>query len=267
MSAITWIASYPKSGNTWTRALLAQYALDRRIASLEELEREAPDLTNLTNAGQLPSTAGDRPLFIKTHFLPDVSLLGEFADSTAHAIYLVRDPRDVIRSAARHLNIDESKYQQFAEQFLACEGVPDWVLAGWGTWPQSLAAWTSAERVASVFPRARLLVLRYEDLWADTVSTLRRIVAFLGLNDAGDPERLDRAVSNSTLERLRQAEQASESTGLRAFRDPPRHPLIGTGQRGQRLSGIGEHVEAAYKNLLAQDGDFARYARQFGYAD
>jgi hypothetical protein len=265
MSAITWIASYPKSGNTWARALLAQYTLDRRIMSLEELERQAPDLTNLTNAGLLPSPDGEGPLFIKTHFLPDAPLLTVFAETTSQVIYLVRDPRDVIPSAARHLDIDESKYADFAEQFLACEGVPDWVLAGWGTWPQSVAAWTSEERVAAVFPHARLLVVRYEDLCDDPGPVLRRIVSFLGLGATMDADRVDRAVHNSTLERLREAERASAATGLRAFRAPARHPFVGTGRRGQSLAGIGEHLEAAYNKLLAQGGDFAEFVRRFGY--
>lgn len=263
--AITWIASYPKSGNTWTRALLAQYVLDQRIESLDELEQAAPDLTNLTNAGRLPSTEGDGPLFLKTHFLPDVPLLGEFAQRTSHAIYLVRDPRDVIRSAARHLTIDEAKYAEFAELFLTFQGVPDWELAGWGTWPESVRAWTTPERVTAVFPEAKLLVVRYEDLSAETVATLGRIVAFLGLDDGTDTERLTRAVDNSSIARLREAEEASAGSGLRAMREPPRNAFIGSGHRGQSLAELGENVEAAYKNLLALDDDFALYVRQFGY--
>lgn len=263
---IVWIASYPKSGNTWARALLAQYVLDRAIDSLTELEQAAPDLTNLTNAGRLPRTDGATPVLLKTHFLPDVPLLGEFADQTSHAVYLVRDPRDVIRSAARHLDVDESRYAEFAELFIANEGVPDWVLAGWGNWTESVGAWTSPERVEACFPRARLKVVRYEDLWSDPHRVLSSLAAFLCIDDGRHTARVARAVENSTLERLRAVEKASEHDGIQAYREPSHNPFIGTGRRGQPLAGLGERVETAFADLLAEDGAFARVVRQFGYA-
>jgi hypothetical protein len=262
---ITWIASYPKSGNTWARALLAQYLLDRPVGSLAEIEQAAPDLTNLTNAGLLPRVEDESPSLLKTHFLPDVPLLAEFAEQTSHALYLVRDPRDVIRSAARHLDVDEARLAEFAELFVEHEGVPDWVLAGWGSWTESVAAWTSAEHVAECFPGADLRVVRYEDLSERPHEVLAELAVFLGIDDGTDAARIGRAVANSTIERLRAVEKASEHVGIQAYREPPRTPFIGTGRRGQSLAGLGERAAAGYRAALSGDGRFARLARQFGY--
>jgi hypothetical protein len=264
VSPVIWVASYPKSGNTWTRALLASYVSERAVASLDELDSLVPDLTNLTRSGRL-LPHGPGPWIIKTHFLPDAEILREYESATAKAIYLVRNPRDVIFSAARHLDISPSRYADFAEFFITHRGVPEWARIGFGTWPRSVQAWTSPAESGRVLPSAQVLVLKYEDMWDDPVKTLGRIVGFAGLGHGTDPGRVERAVENSSLDKMRAAEKASANTGIRAFRGPPLNPFVGQGLRNQSLASLGEGVEAAYQQLMTQDGEFARCVKQFGY--
>ena len=263
MSRVIWVASYPKSGNTWTRAMLATYVSGRAVASLDELEKLVPDITNLTRAGRLLPD-GQEPSVIKTHFLPDAELLREYDCATARVLYVVRNPRDVIFSAARHLDISELKYAEFAEFFITHRGVPEWTRSGFGTWPQNVRAWTTASP-GQLFSSAQVLVLRYEDMRDDPAGSLRQMVGFLGLDCGIDPSRVEWTVKNCTLEKTRAAERASAGTGIRAFGEPPRNPFVGQGLRNQSLARLGVAVEAAYNQLLIQDQEFSSCVRQFRY--
>ncbi len=128
MGKIIWLASYPKSGNTWLRILLTNYwrngdqpasinqleptplassrilfddlvGIESANLSHDEIDRFRPAFY-LRWANQHPSTT-----FLKVHdayrLLPDGRPLLP-ADATAGAIYLLRNPLDVALSLAAH---------------------------------------------------------------------------------------------------------------------------------------------------------------------
>lgn len=267
MPGITWLASYPKSGNTWTRVLLANYLRDEELTSLDDLNLAVPDLTaNLLNRGRLLPLGEDRPLAVKTHFMPDVEVMQQYREHTGKVIYLVRSPRDVMLSSARHLNIAEGHKADFVKYFIANRGVPQWEESGWGTWPRHVDAWTLPDPLHENFPHADVLVVRYEDLRADPFAELGRMAEFLNLAGGTDPERIRRAVENSTLEKMRAGEMAERTRGVSAFRNPPKNDFIGDGQRRSSLAAIGDEVEEAYLRLLKEDEEFFRCAERFGYS-
>src|ERR1700730_13655397 len=85
-----WIASYPKSGNTWVRFMACNllYGPQDSAAALNTL---APDIH------EMEATVGPAPAsLLKTHF--GFSPLLPHVDQTAAAIYVVRDPADVLAS-------------------------------------------------------------------------------------------------------------------------------------------------------------------------
>src|SRR5579884_3895517 len=88
---VIWLASYPKSGNTWLRFLVCNLVFGLQD-SAETLNRLAPDLHELTELPQLPEAT----VFMKTHF--PFSQLMPLADHTAAALYIVRHPADVMLS-------------------------------------------------------------------------------------------------------------------------------------------------------------------------
>src|ERR1700691_3950002 len=91
MSKSVWIASYPKSGNTWVRFLVS-HLLFGPLDSAATLNRLVPDIHELGAAVEAPST----PVLMKTHFPYSPAL--PLAMQTAGAIYVVRDPADVMLS-------------------------------------------------------------------------------------------------------------------------------------------------------------------------
>lgn len=267
MPGITWLASYPKSGNTWTRVLLASYLRDALLSSLGELNEVVPDLTaNVLNRGRLLPLGEHCPPAVKTHFTPDVEVLRQYREHTGKVIYLVRSPRDVMISSARHLNIADDRKADFVKYFIANRGVPEWQESGWGTWPQHIDAWTEPDRLREHFPHAEVLVVRYEDLRADPIAELARMAQFLDLGGNGtDPARIRRAVENSSLEKMRAGEMAERTRGVNVFRNPPKNDFIGDGQRRSSLAAVGDEVEEAYLRLLKEDEEFFRCAERFGY--
>jgi len=263
--ALAWLASYPKSGNTWTRILLASYLRDRqvelRMAQLGRLDDAVPDLVNVLRTGRMLPVDQAQPLTVKTHFLPGLSIHRPYRDATTKVIYLVRDPRDVIPSAERMLHVSPDKRSAYAKHFIDNRGLVPWQRMGYGLWTESVREWTSPERLRQYFPNAELLVVRYEDLKQDTVGSLHKIVDFLGFDSEIDADRLARAVQNSTLDRMRDAERRDDSLSHRELK-----PFFGQGLSGQSLSGYGEDIEEAYQRLLREDEEFRGLAGQYGYA-
>lgn len=91
MSAIVWIASYPKSGNTWLRFLIAHLA-HGELERSGDLQARVPDAHKVRDWSASKVSGAE---FIKTHWLPR-HLPKQF--TTAGLVYIARNPFDVIAS-------------------------------------------------------------------------------------------------------------------------------------------------------------------------
>jgi Sulfotransferase domain len=184
----TFIASYPRSGNTWTRFLLANLLHPDRSVSFSTIEDMIPDATALSSK-QLKRVAS--PRFIKSH---------EYFDPRYRkVIYLVRDPRDVALSLynfrRKYLSVgDDYPVERYvAERFLPGDlDVP---------WNEHVGSWLGARREHPGF-----LLIRYEDLRQDPARELGRVASFLGR--AADASALAQAVEKSSAQRMRDLEKA-----------------------------------------------------------
>ncbi|GLX99213.1 sulfotransferase domain-containing protein [Herbidospora sp. NBRC 101105] len=261
---LAWVASYPRSGNTWTRILLASYlrdaAISFKVAELGVLDEAVTDLIDVFEHGRaLPL---DRPgtLAVKTHFLPGADVHRPYRDAVGKVLYLIRDPRDVLHSAERFLRVGPGHREAFAHHFVAHRGARAWEKVGYGSWPASVLEWTSPDRLHRHFPGAEISVVRYEDLRRDPVAVLREMIVFLGFDDDPDPGRVERAVANSRLDVLRGVEKKDDTRGA------PAEPFFGDGLTRRSLAGYGPGVEQAYARLLDGDAEFAGLARDHGYA-
>jgi hypothetical protein len=185
-----------------------------------------------------------------------------YRSATTRVIYLVRNPRDVIPSAERVLQISPDRRAAYATHFIENRGLVPWQRMGYGSWVQSVLEWTSPERLQRHFPNAQVCVVRYEDMKRDTVGSLHKMVDFLGLDREIDPDRVQRAVQNSTLDKMRDAENKRDD----ARRHMELRPFFGQGLSDQSLSGYGDGIEEAYQRLLREDSEFAGLATRYGYA-
>ncbi len=183
-----FLVSFPKSGNTWTRFLLANLRFPDQPATWANINRLIPDPTVTTKRDfdRMP-----RPRIIKSHEC--------FDPRYPRVVYIVRDPRDVVVSQYHyHRKIrkieDDSPMEKFVTRFLAGETCPH------GSWGQNVSTWLTTSEGTP-----RFLLLRYEDLVADTARELAKVVAFLDLS-AG-PEQIAQAVERSSADRMRQLEK------------------------------------------------------------
>ncbi len=281
MSGIRWIASYPKAGNTWLRCMLAAYVMGAAPKVWKDLEDVSPTLEAMLRVGDLPPIASTEPVLVKTHLRTDVRVLGVFRQATAKAVYIVRNPRDMLLSSMRMNWIareDREKSRAFAHKFIAHEGLGWNTLGagggvGLGSWPENVRSWT--ESSSDRFPNADVCTVRYEDLRADPVARFAEIIEFLDLGEPVEIGNIRRAVAASTLERMRALEKRSEQQGdgspirhgdARTMTGDDKPQFVGEARSDQSLSFLGEDVESAYQELLHGDSEFAHYAKQYGYA-
>jgi hypothetical protein len=226
MPGILWLASYPKSGNTWLRVFLANLILNeqeplplRRINEVcfgepneiwfKPLSDKPISKLSQKKIAQLRPKAQERAARLnrnivpmKTHSLvgkdygyPTISVKPSFG-----VIYIIRDPRDVAISAADHygLAIDQA-IQMMADKTtrgMATPGTHVHELTG--SWSQHVSSWTH-------WKHTPLLVLRYEDMLAEPFGQLAGVARKLGITR--DEERIRRAVEFSSFKQL-QAQEA-----------------------------------------------------------
>ncbi len=271
MGAIVWLASYPKSGNTWMRAFLHNLLrnpdqpvpinqLDRfslgdshRFWYAEVANKPLEQLTDAEIIALKPAAhrrmtqAFPDSVFVKTH-----NRLGRAyghplitPDCTAGAIYMLRNPLDVAVSMAHH-------YAVGLDQAIAMLNDPNLAPAGTDLIiPQFLGDWSSHVKSWTATPGAEPKVVRYEDMLARPVETFGAVAGFLGLTPPR--ERLDKAIAFSSFKVLR----AQEATGGFKERTIGEEYFFRAGQAGQwrdRLSH--RQIDAV---VGAHAGEMGRY--------
>jgi len=235
MRRIIWIASYPKSGNTWMRAFLANYVLDRQEPlPINELGAftlsdtrprfyqeaagkpiaeitEAESLTLRAQAQALIAAARPHDHFVKTHclngFHHDVRLIN--LEVTKGAICITRNPLDLVSSYAGHFNLTiDQAIDAMADPGNSTIDAEHRIFTLLGTWSDHVKSW----RDGTDFP---MIMVRYEDLLSRPDAAFKSVVQTLGL--PFDGARLDRALSFSSFQEL----SAQESRD--GFRERPPH--------------------------------------------
>jgi len=277
MKTLVWLASYPKSGNTWLRIFLTNYLLDRHTpqdinhlpiiphASVRYLFDE---ITGISSSNLTPDEiAGLRPAmfrqysefhdglkFLKCHDAYVRLPSGEPIyppEATAAAIYIIRSPLDVAVSYAYHedISFDDS---------IRVMGEMDYALSfsDKGLSPQltqKLLSWSGHVRSWLDAPDIRLHVVRYEDMLTQPDTTFTEIIHFLKLDD--NPDRIRRAIAFSSFNEVRQQEEQKAFSERKAEKTP-------FFRRGKAGSWRDELSSAQIDRILHDHGDLML---QFGY--
>ncbi|MDG2207974.1 MAG: sulfotransferase domain-containing protein [Pirellulales bacterium] len=227
MSGIIWLASYPKSGNTWLRAFLhnllapgdESYSInaldrfslvdnnhhlfdpfiDKPLAdySLEEIAQLRPRVHERI-ARQAKGTA-----YVKTHnMLVDSAGTPMITPAfTAGAIYIARNPLDVAVSYSHHLDrsIDET-IDVLNRDGQLIEGDNTNVYSVQGSWRQNVMSWTHKAHPS-------MHVVRYEDLHERAQKTFAGIARFLRID--ANKAAIAKAIADASFTKLKAQEEAS----------------------------------------------------------
>ncbi len=273
MGGILWLSSYPKSGNTWLRAYLANlFHNSEKPFPIDELQsfafgdnflvhyekfsgKKAEDLSPEEIASLRPrvhewfATFQSDTVLVKTHNACVVAggqpLITPSA--TAGAIYVVRNPLDIAPSLANHFQMTI----QMAVDILCHErhALPPTA----GQIEQILLSWSGHVESWTRTPFKQLHVMRYEDMAAEPYKTFSALSEFLGLPI--EPARIEKAIEFSSFRELKSQE---EKGGFIETRPGGEAKFFNAGKPGGWLKALTEAQVAqmieAHRKVMIQHG-------------
>lgn len=159
-----FLVSYPRSGNTWLRNLIAEIIYGESGKTLGDIGKYIPDI----HRHHIDEMKLKYPRVIKSHFT--------YTTEYKRIIYLVRDPRDIFLSYYKYLN-NLKKYTSSLSSFIAdiCEGVI-WP----GTWSGHVSSWLCGNHNNYREDNPDLLFIKYENILKDQEKYVIEIANFLG---------------------------------------------------------------------------------------
>lgn len=277
MSGAIWLASYPRSGNTWTR--IALYSLrgggadidfdevsqfGRMASRRERVDRVLEVDSGLMTPAEMEELRPDaNAALYAAHYEPELCKVHDawvrtasgrpvFDATFTHAtIYLVRDPRDVAVSWARFVNWPIEQSVDFLCSRSASLGIPPRQGVGpqlnqrLGTWSNHVSSWIDESGL-------KPLVIRYEDMLADPADALRQMAAHIGWEAPEDA--VNRAVDLTRFDKLA-AKERREGFSERA---PKSERFFHTGKSGSWRSVLSaaqvSRLEKAHGPMMARFG-------------
>ena len=270
MSGILWLASYPKSGNTWLRVFIenlfrnavqpapindlkvvghgdSAYPIYAQVASRPVNDMTDAELHLVREPAQQYLASRQETSFVKTH---NTLMLHEgrpliHLEHTVGAVYLLRNPFDLVVSFADHYRIShDDAIAALASPNHHTKTSPQAIFQILGDWSNHYRSWFGVEDFNP-------MLLRYEDMVRDPMKSFGRFMRFLGVPK--NSKRLKQAIRNSTFkEGARQESQGGFKE--RAYQDQKFFRSGGTGGYKEILSEqqIGRIIDDHGELLLEQ---------------
>jgi hypothetical protein len=229
---IIWLASYPKSGNTYVRAFLSAYYFSKdgkfdfsQISNIKQFPdkeffnqkiESAIEASNQWMPAQRKIIENKKIKFLKTH-----SCLGDYKgnvftsyETSLGAIYIVRDPRNVFTSIKNHFSYDDDKATQMIldkkSYLMAKDGGGYASYSFISSWANNYLSWLR-------YNQFRRLFIKYEDLLANKYETFRDIIVFtntlMNRTEGVDKSKLQKAIETTNFDVLKNKEVSESFDG------------------------------------------------------
>ena len=229
---IFWIASYPKSGNTWLRILIScyyytenglfyenvfkkigQFPEKMHFTSFKYDKNIVTDTTRFWIKAQEKINDDNKLKFFKTHNAFGALNNNHFTNSknSIGAIYVVRDPRNVITSLKNHYELNDEqalKWMMNEKNFIydvekfKVDGYSDFQFVS--SWNTNFKSWKSQKKIP-------IKIIKYEDLLNETYMVFKDVVEFINMTTNNkqkiDKEKLKNAVNSTLFDKLKDSEQ------------------------------------------------------------
>ena len=227
---IIWIASYPKSGNTWLRSLISSYfftddgffdfKLLKNIPSYpsppffekypDKFDKPEATAKYWINEQERINKNNNKLIFLKTHNALCKINGCSFTDTknSLGAVHIIRDPRNVISSISNHYQIDLDEALKFMktpnkaifvkkdQRYLGFNALFSWSLNN--------KSWSECQK----FP---ILTIKYEDLEKETFETFKKVFEFIKkvskLKEDFNQKKAEMAIENCNFEKLQKLEK------------------------------------------------------------
>ena len=240
-----WLASYPKSGNTLVRSMLAAYFFSKDgvynfdlIKNIKQFpvnalfQRMGINIQNeeevIRNYIKVQSSFNKKNSvqFLKTHsYLFNINNHG-FTDlkNSLGAVYIVRDPRNIVSSLANHMGISSEKsadilINSFKFGNIFSDQISEQTRLYLGTWSGNYNSWKSLK------DPGRYLLIKYEDLINNKDLTFRKVIKFLcmlkGIKFKIDQAKFRNVIESTEFKKMQKLEQE------KGFREAKTDPKTG----------------------------------------
>ncbi len=224
---IIWIASYPKSGNTYLRSFISSYYYSKKgkfdfdlllkILQFPSIKFSKKKINSELEASQSWTYnqqqffSGDKIHFVKTHNSLDEYKGNSFTTKNLSlgAIYIVRDPRNLITSMTHHysLNYEEAYLKLINDKQTLLEKSTDGDYSNFtflGSWSNHYKSWKNTNDFKTLF-------IKYEDLENDKLDTFKKIVYFInrlkGDTSLINEKKLINSINSTNFSNLRNKEE------------------------------------------------------------
>ena len=226
MKKIIWISSYPKSGNTFLRAMLSAYFYSEDgifkqhyLKNIAEFPRDFFELKPSNNFSseieqyetiqKKISSTNEKIIFLKTHLanltvnkiIPTIN-----KDYSMCAIYIVRDPRNVILSLKNHYNLGIKECLNFLmndKNFISIQNKD--LSKGYTPildWSSNYSSWKKQQNINTVFIKFEDLVFDQEKTFIYILNKLRKFI-----NLEIDQKKIENIIKTTKFKYLRQLEE------------------------------------------------------------
>ena len=229
---IFWIASYPKSGNTWLRALISSYYYSNDGIFSENLIKnigQFPEKKHFVDFDYNPKLLTDttrywikaqekinldkKLRFFKTHNIFGQLNNQDFTnkENSIGCIYVVRDPRNVITSLKNHYELDNDQAYKwmnneknyiFDVRNLEKDGYSDF---------QFISSWKTNYKSWKIQKKIPIKIIRYEDLLNQTYVTFKLVIEFINEvtknTEKINKDKLKNSVNSTLFDKLKNYEK------------------------------------------------------------
>ena len=230
---ILWIASYPKSGNTWLRTLISAYYYSadgvfdqnilknigqfpekRHFLNFNYDPRDVTGTTKLWIKAQEKINHEDKKLkFFKTHNIFGAVNDHKFTNkqNSVGCIYIVRDPRNVITSLKNHYEMNDEqalKWMTNPQQFIY--DVENIKQDGYSDF-QFISSWSTNYKSWKIQKEIPIKIIQYEDLLKETYVVFKDVIEFinkiLNIKEKINKDKLKNSVSSTFFHKLKNEEK------------------------------------------------------------
>ena len=276
---IFWIASYPKSGNTWLRALISSYYYSEDGVFHEKIIKnigQFPEKKHFTSFNYDPKVVTDTTRFWikaqekinedkKLRFFKTHNVFGSLnnqnftnKENSIGCIYIIRDPRNIITSLKNHYELDDDsalKWMTRENNFiydvekLDRDGYSDF---------QFISSWVTNYKSWKVQKKIPIKIIKYEDLLNKTYAVFMDVVKFINETTNNkekiSKDKLKNSVNSTLFDKLKNNEEKyGFSEAIQSKKENKKIPFFHLGPKNDWRRILDEDFKKKLNNVFEKN--------------